>query len=125
MRASINPKPAKGDREGLTLLPSAPQYEDLIQLFEKLPEEQTFVAVCDALDYQLARGLPLSTHLPRRGVPDNQFPANGLLGNSACIRPHTYAVPGLLETSVRCGEGPGGGVGGWEGEAMCSAGLWG
>ncbi len=30
--------------------------------------------------------------------------------------------PGLLETPVRCGKGPGGG--GWEGEAMCSTGLW-
>jgi len=63
------------------LFSSAPQYEDLIGLFENLTEEQTFAAVCDVLDYQLARGLPLSTHLPRRGVPENQFPANGVLGN--------------------------------------------
>ncbi len=56
------------------MLPSAPQYEDLIQLFENLTEEQTFAAVCDALDCQLARGLPLSTHLPRRGVPEKSVP---------------------------------------------------
>jgi hypothetical protein len=67
-------------------LPGAPQYEDLIQLFENLTEEQTFAAVCDALECQLARGLPLSTHLPRRGVPENQFPTNGLLGNSLGLK---------------------------------------